>query len=96
MSENQESRRAVDPLIVEMHGMLKTVVQKLDDHIEVDEQAHQRLEKVDERLRPVEDLLRTAKSIAKPLALIGTPIFLGIGAAVWAWFKGVLTTRAIP
>jgi len=86
-----ERRRGTDPLIIEMHGMLSTLVARFDDHVKDDEKAYAKLEKVTtERLPPLEEFHGSMKTAGKVFAVAGTPALLGIGAAIWAWFKGII------
>jgi hypothetical protein len=88
---DDDRRRATDPLIVEMHGMLTALVQKMDDHIREDEKAHAKLDDLDRRFDPVESFHGSMKTAGKVAAVVGTPALLGVGAGLWAWLKGIIS-----
>lgn len=90
MDQQQDRRRGVDPLIIEMHGMLASLITKLDDHIKIDDAAHAKLEVMDKRLQPVEEFHGSMKTAGKAAAIAGAPILVGMGTAIWAWFKNIV------
>ncbi len=91
MSDDYHDRRASDKTILEMHGMLAGLIQRMDDHIKVDDQVHEHLLAVDKRVIPLEEFHGNMKTLGKGLAITGTPILLGAGTWVWLWIKGILS-----
>ena len=94
MTENRE-RRATDPLIIEIHGMVQRMDQKMDDtyrdlteHIKKDEKFQEAQE---ERLKPLEQLHAFFSVGWKIAALI---FALGGVGGVAAWFRSVAS--AVP
>lgn len=84
-----DRRRGVDPLIVEMHGMLSSLVARFDEHVKTDDQVHNHLLAVDARVVPIENFHDSMKTAGKVFAVVGTPVLLGLGTALWAWLKGL-------
>lgn len=96
MPEEFERRRGVDPLLVEVHGMLSALVAKFEDHLRSSDQAHEKLEDVDRRLHPLEDFHGSMKTAGRAAAVAGAPILIGIGTALWAWIKNIIAHTKVP
>lgn len=92
MSDEREwrDRRSSDPLLIEVHGMLKTYIAHFDDHVEADRVVQKDLA---DRLKPVEDLntfLRTAMKIGAGVVALG-----GVGGVV-TWIKFAAAHVHVP
>lgn len=104
MSEHHESRRGVDPLIVETHGLVKEMAQLLKNHIERDEEVQGRhlamLESTADKLAPVVEFHKSAQTVGDgikwALKYMSIPVLSGLGLGAWAWFKMVLSPSGIP
>ena len=85
------NRRTTDPLIIEMHGTLQRLDQRMDDTHRWFKEAHEAQEKqidgLDKRLKPVEDFHSTAKILKWPAIGIAAPTLAGVGALVWEKIK---------
>lgn len=88
-----ERRRSVDPLIIEVHGMVQRLDQKMDDtHTWMKSQA-EKMKTLDDRMRPIEDFHGHVKTAGKVGAIVGTPALLAVGAAIWEWIKSIFFQR---
>ena len=73
-------RRASDDLILDMHGMLKTVIAQFDDHKAQDEKEFL---VIHGQLKPLNEFHEAAKAFKWPAVWILAPTFAGVGALVW-------------
>ena len=93
--DDNHERRGIDPLILDMHSMLRSLVQEMKDHVKEDDKAHSKLDDVEKRLIPVEDFhgsMKTAGKVAVA-ALVGIPTISG---AIWAWLKSAFDHAKVP
>ena len=90
----EHDRRASDPIILEMHGMLCTLTETMKNHVKVDEDFHAEQTAITKdhevRLKPIEGFHDTAKTLSKWGALIAAPSVTGIGYGLWLWIKGLV------
>lgn len=86
MSEDR-NRRASDGLIIEMHGTLQRLDQRMDDTHRWFKEAHElqatQLKDHDERLKPLEKFHDRAKFLKWPALGVAAPTLAGAGALVW-------------
>lgn len=59
---NDDDRRRTDPLLIEVHGMLKSHIAKFEDHLDQDNTRHDEVKK---RLEPVEELNNFVRVLLK-------------------------------
>lgn len=95
--EGKSHRRATDEIILEMHGMLKTFIERLDNHITSDA-AHHMEEKTallgfDSRLVPVEKFQERCTFAGKIVAgiVVAVPTITAAAIGVWEFFKRART-----
>lgn len=84
---NGGDRRSVDPLIVEIHGMVKALVQRVEDHISIDEKEYIKLKEAENRIVTLErtdNFVKTSGKIAAVVLTSGTAF-----TAFWVWIKSV-------
>ena len=87
----EENRRATDPLLIEVHGMLTALNEKMTNHIEKDDGYYLRTEILEKGIEPLKNFhegIKTARNIG---LIIGTPILLGIGTGFWFLIKKFFT-----
>jgi hypothetical protein len=88
-------QRNTDPLIFEMHGMIKELCVTVKDHIKRDEeiqaQHHTRMVDVEKDLKPVVEFHKSAQTVGDWLKWVAKymsiPALTGLGIGAWAWFK---------
>lgn len=96
--EGFDRRRETDHILLEMHGMVQRLDQKMDDthrwikseyeeHKKLDEERHS---EITGRLKPIEDFHGDAKKIGKIGAIVLTPALLAVGAGVWEWIRSII------
>lgn len=84
---SDDSRRGTDPLIVEMHGTLQRLDQRMDDTHRWFKESHEaqavQIKDHEERLKPVERFHETAQFLKWPAIGILAPTLTGIGVLIW-------------
>lgn len=90
-------KRATDDIILEMHGMLKTFIERLDNHIATDS-AHHMEEKhaligFDARLVPVEQFRERCTFAGKIVAgvVVAVPTITAAAVGIWEFLKRART-----
>ncbi len=95
-----ERRRANDVLLVEMHGMLTTLTERLKDHVQWDERVHAetttKIVDLDDRMEPVEQFHGSMRTAGKVGAIVATPALLAVGAGLWEWVRNIFTHSKVP
>ncbi len=87
---SEESRRASDNLIIEMHGMIQRLDQRMDDTQRWVKSAHEthlisdatNFKTITDRLDPIESVFKVLKIMAWPAGIIATPTFAYVGYLV--------------
>ena len=87
MSSEHQDRRSTDPLIIEIHGMMKAVVERVDNHITWDKEAHasdrDAVRSVEERVRPLESFKARATAYSAIILLVLSGFAWAIGTDIW-------------
>lgn len=87
----EEKRRASDGIILEMHGMLTTLVERLDGHMKWEEKEHDglnvKIATLEERMAPLEETRKSLQAAWKALATVLGSVLVGAGLSVWFWIK---------
>ena len=85
MSDEKE-RRQTDPLIIEMHGMVQRLDQKMDDTQKWITTQGGLIETLENRVKPLEQFQETVQTATK-WTLASIPVLGGVIASAWAGLK---------
>lgn len=85
---------------MEMHGMLSTLVERLEGHVLWDERVHAEthaaIKAIEVRIEPVEEFHHSMRTAGKVGAIVATPALLAIGAGLWEWVRGIFSHSKVP
>lgn len=95
MTESRE-RRSTDPLIIEMHGMVQRLDQKMDETHRWMVEKTETIKDHENRLKPIEEMQGTLKRVGWVAGIASVPIVGGIGAGIWAWFQSIVSHGKVP
>lgn len=101
MSDGHGERRLGDDgLILEMHGMLSKLMERLENHVQWDERVHAEsdaaLKILNARIEPIEEFHTSMRTATKVGAVVATPALLAIGAGLWEWVRGIFSHSKVP
>lgn len=98
--EHGDRRRANDAVLMDMHGMLARLVERLEGHVQWDERVHAEsaaaIKAIEERMEPVEEFHHSMLTAGKVGAIVATPALLAVGAGLWEWIRGIFSHSKVP
>lgn len=86
----EENRRSTDRIVMEMHGMLQRLDQKMDDTQKWFKSAHEahlesdrgNFKALNDRLEPIDDAFKFIKVLRWPAGVVITPVLVWAGYAL--------------
>ena len=91
---DDNNRRASDPLITSMYGMVERMDQKMDDTHRWFKELHKaqavQIKDHEERLKPIEKFHDTAKFLKWPALGVLAPTLTGLGVLIWDKLRHML------
>lgn len=98
--DHSDRRRTTDAILIEMHGMLSRLTERVEGHVQWDERVHAEalvsFRDIEERMKPVEEFHDSMKTAGKVGAIIATPALLAIGAGLWEWIRNIFSHSKVP
>jgi hypothetical protein len=92
---HDDNRRASDSLIIEMHGTLQRLDQRMDDTLRWVRESHDvqagQIKDHETRLKPIEQFHETAKFLKWPALGVLAPTLTGIGVLIWDKMRDLLS-----
>lgn len=98
--DHSDRRRESDAVLMEMHGMLARLVERVEGHVQWDERVHEEsklaIQRIDSRMEPIEEFHRSMRTAGKVGAVVATPALLAVGAGLWEWVRGIFSHAKVP